>query len=369
MASRQIALDNLRALAMLAGVVFHAALAHSPMVQPFFPTADASQAPGLDLLLWPLHLVRMPLFFMLAGIFARRSLARHGMGGLMADRARRLLPPLLVGVPLMHGAMGVLLTQAVDHVQHPSPLLRWIRTVQPSGPVEPPLGLGHLWFLYDLMLFIVLLWIARLLLPEAIQALLKRVPMRAWAVVLPVAVGAALSQVSAPHPAPEGLLPQPWALVAYGAYFGAGFLLASRIETLSALRVHGVLLGAGIGACVVFLRLVPAPIAQAGWLVGVVSGAASAWTTLGLLGAAQRWLRWDHPALRRLAEASFWIYLVHLPLLLALQFAVMDWPAPWSVKLPLACAAVLAVGLVTYRWPGRFLVGRRPSGAAARPRG
>ena len=65
---RNLALDNLRALAMLAGVVFHAALAHSPLLAPIFPTADTSQAAWLDALLWPLHLVRMPLFFVIAGV-------------------------------------------------------------------------------------------------------------------------------------------------------------------------------------------------------------------------------------------------------------------------------------------------------------
>ena len=34
-------MDNLRALAMLTGVVFHGALAYSVLAHPFWPTADA----------------------------------------------------------------------------------------------------------------------------------------------------------------------------------------------------------------------------------------------------------------------------------------------------------------------------------------
>ena len=33
-------MDNLRALAMLAGVVFHAAFAYSPLMHPLWPAAD-----------------------------------------------------------------------------------------------------------------------------------------------------------------------------------------------------------------------------------------------------------------------------------------------------------------------------------------
>ena len=37
------AMDNLRALAMLAGVVFHAALAYSPLMHMIWPPADAGR--------------------------------------------------------------------------------------------------------------------------------------------------------------------------------------------------------------------------------------------------------------------------------------------------------------------------------------
>ena len=45
-------MDNLRALAMLSGVVFHAALAYSPLLHPYFPTADRAQSPALDWCIW-----------------------------------------------------------------------------------------------------------------------------------------------------------------------------------------------------------------------------------------------------------------------------------------------------------------------------
>src|SRR3546814_6330862 len=63
-------MDHLRALAMLAGVFFHAALAYSPVMNGFFPTADRQTSVWVDAVVWGLHLVRMPLFFLVAGFFA-----------------------------------------------------------------------------------------------------------------------------------------------------------------------------------------------------------------------------------------------------------------------------------------------------------
>ncbi len=56
-------LDNLRALAMIAGVFFHAALAYSPMLNSYWLSADSQQSPLVDVVGFFMHLFRMPLFF------------------------------------------------------------------------------------------------------------------------------------------------------------------------------------------------------------------------------------------------------------------------------------------------------------------
>ena len=51
---------------------------------------------------------------------------------------------------------------------------------------------------------------------------------------------------------------------------------------------------------------------------------------------------------RYLADASYWMYIMHVPLVMALQvaFAQLDWP--WFVEYPLLLAALLAVLLLSY---------------------
>ena len=142
-------MDNLRALAMLAGVVFHAALAYSPLMHPIWPLADAGRSIAVDAVAWFLHLFRMPLFFVVAGFFAALLVARRGMAGLFRNRAARVLLPLVLFLPLVLVSMHWLTMQAVANVAHPSPALAWMRgwiEQHDSLPLLP--GWAHLWFLF-----------------------------------------------------------------------------------------------------------------------------------------------------------------------------------------------------------------------------
>jgi peptidoglycan/LPS O-acetylase OafA/YrhL len=94
--------------------------------------------------------------------------------------------------------------------------------------------------------------------------------------------------------------------------------------------------------------------------------AASMWLwTFGLIGAALHFIRAERPKVRYLADSSYWLYIVHLPLIVALEAIVAKWPVPAEVKLVLVVAAGVAIMLATYRWLvrptfiGALLNGRR----------
>jgi peptidoglycan/LPS O-acetylase OafA/YrhL len=93
---------------------------------------------------------------------------------------------------------------------------------------------------------------------------------------------------------------------------------------------------------------------------------AYAWLmTFGLMGLFRRFCPVESPTMRYLSDSAYWLYLAHLPLVIAAQYVVRDWPAPALVKFLLIVAVVTTFLLWTYQafvrytWLGRFLNGPR----------
>lgn len=349
------ALDHLRALAMLTGVVFHAALAHSPLLQPYWPTADRQTWSGVDAFAWFAHLLRMPLFFLVSGFFTAWLLARRGTAGLARQRVRRILVPLLVALPVVHLTMAAATAWAAREVMHPSAFLLAVRAwlAMPDPPAVPP-GTGHLWFLYYVLLFSVLAWIGRTLgWGQGLERWLARGPL-ATAIALPLVLVPGFALTSAPHPAPESLLPQFWAIGVFGPFFALGMVLHGRLDWLTPLTrwlVPGVLICLLLQ--VLFLSrldlgfVADVPLGQRGSMA-LIQGGIAAWGTLACLVAGLRWLTRPNPLLRALAASAYWTYLVHLPVLFVIQFALMDLALAWPLKLAVAVAGTLAICLASY---------------------
>jgi len=357
-------LDNLRALAMLAGVLFHAALAYSPLMHNYWLTADRGQSGWVDAAAWFLHLFRMPLFFAIAGFFAARLVTQRGVGGMLNNRVARVLVPLVLFWPLVTAAIGWLAERAASSVRNPPPLLELLRR---SDLPALPLTLAHLWFLGYLLAFYLLIWIA-------VTAEWK-VP-ASWALpatparllgLAPLLLAPALASVSAPTPAPEGLLPQLWAIVFYGAFFFFGYALHFRPLLLSSiLPGQAALAIASVAAYALFLWVLKAQSRQLGahLAAALLQAYISVWMTVWCLRAAQAWLDTRRGWLRYLADGSYWTYLVHLPVVFAIQFQLLDWEAGWLLKWAVSVLATLIVCLASYHFAvrgtvlGRVLNGR-----------
>lgn len=349
------AFDHLRALAMLAGVVFHAALAYSPIMHGFWPTAYRAQSPWIDAVVWFLHLVRMPLFFVVAGYFTASLIARRGWSGLLRQRLRRILVPMLVAWPLVHVATSASTQWALDHVAHPSPFLAMVKAwmAMPDPPGMPP-STGHLWFLYYLLLFTALAWVVHALdWGRWFKRTVRITPMRI-ALLLPVLAATGFFLTTAPHPAPESLFPQFWALALYGPFFALGALLPDRVDGLLSLRPW---LWPGLLACVLayiaFLMQLDGRDAAdwgrtAPWSTALLQAVVAGWGTLAALIAGLHWLNRSNAFMAWLARSSYWTYLLHLPVLFALQYVLLDHALSWPLALLLSCGLTLAICLLSY---------------------
>lgn len=369
-------MDNLRALAMLAGVVFHAALAHSPLMHPIWPLADAGRSIVVDAVAWFLHLFRMPLFFVVAGFFAALLVARRGMSGLFRNRAARVLLPLVLFLPLVLTSMHWLTMQAVANVAHPSPALIWMREwIEQHGALPSLPGWAHLWFLFYLLLFTVLTWVASSLGLRPLGERIAALHPLALIMLFPLPLSIALAGTTVPWPAPEFVLPSLWAMAFFGLYFALGYLMFQCPEMLDRLRPlsTALLIGAVLAYALLF-RLndgfaLTRPTTLQHAMHAALEAYAGLWMTLWCLLAGKRWLDKRNATMRWLADASYWTYLVHLPLLFAIQYRLLDVPLHWAAKFAMAVLGTFVVSLVSYQVLVRYsVVGRLLNGKNAKTR-
>ena len=95
--SRLHALDAVRGFALLLGVAFHASLSFMPGWPPgIWSMVDNSPSQFLSDAGFVSHIFRMSLFFFIAGFFGRLLYHKLGARGFWANRAKRILVPLIV---------------------------------------------------------------------------------------------------------------------------------------------------------------------------------------------------------------------------------------------------------------------------------
>lgn len=379
------ALDALRGGALMLGVAFHASLSFLPGPQ-IWVVRDAAD-PLIAGFFVVSHMFRMTLFFMIAGFFGRMLLERRGTMGFLRNRAIRIALPLLVFWPIaLAGIIAAFVWGAAAMNGGVLPT---------DGPPPPPLTLAsfpltHLWFLYLLMLFYVAAlvlrgatrlvdrggWIGRRIADPALASLAAHRGLVAL-LALPafiVLIGMPDWIPSGGIPTPDtGLLPRTAGLVAYAAAFAFGWMLDRQPALLDRLRrdwpTH-LLLAVIASAWLLWTRsgnLIWAPVADPGQralLAGVFMVGSWSWT-LGLTGIALRFLHAERPARRYVADASYWIYLIHLPVVMALQVLVFPLALPALAKFAIVIGGASLILFASYHllvrhsFLGLWLNGRR----------
>ena len=92
-------------------------------------------------------------------------------------------------------------------------------------------------------------------------------------------------------------------------------------------------------------------------LSGAACYAMATWTaTFAVIGLALRFLSGFSAPRRYIADASYWIYIIHLPIVMALQVAVSNLDWPWPVKFAAILAVAFPVMFASYQLLARYSV-------------
>lgn len=216
----------------------------------------------------------------------------------------------------------------------------------------------HLWFLWYLC------WLIAAFAVAEVVGLAPTGRLRWWLVPLTCLPQALMWSPFGPDTA-LGLLPTPHLLLFYGCFFlfGAGTYAAEGTDTPLG-RHWKILLPLSL------FVLFPAGIATIGNLPAtIVLQPAFAWgMAIGLIGLFRCSCSHPSPAARWLSDASYWMFLAHLPLVIALQSLLRDQPWPAGVKFLVVNAIAVTVLLITYRWCVRYTpIGWLLNGPRKRP--
>ena len=377
-------LDAVRAFALLIGVAMHAVgpwLANVPNAT-FRETPSATAA---AIWFFP-HIFRMPVFFLVAGYFGRLLAERYETRRFIKDRAKRIALPLVIGFFAITALMGLAfalgcLASGMSFAEVTALLHAQSEQIATAGDAKEGVGhvtLGHLWFLYYLLLFYGVALIARAAARavdrdgkalSGIDRMLRFLMHTGLAVVvfaLPIAAWYAFMWPEWAHwqglPTPQSLIPSVPAVLVFGLSFTAGWFLHRQPHLLMQLRNRWVAYSLGAIVFAVACYLIAGPTPQwspylHGWKLHVyaVTYLLATWcASFAIIGVALRFLSGASPVRRYVADSSYWLYLMHpVPIVFfMLLMRPLDWH--WSVKFSITLTASVLLLLLTYHAFVRF---------------
>jgi glucans biosynthesis protein C len=379
---RYYGLDALRGAMMMLGILLHGAvfyLAEPPASMPI--PVERNAAFGFDVLFHFIHSFRIPAFFVLAGFFAALLVLKRGLWGSLQNRAARVLAPLLAAmVTVLPLAVWIMLCfmQSVrfgshDFVPDPMKLRILVGELKAAGvPVGQP-SLMHLWFLYYLCMFYLLL---------PVFMLLSRAGSRVDRWLASPGAFPVLGAITAASLWPfhggqvhEGFIfitPHLPSLIYYGLFFAIGYLLHAcpgMLRTAQAGVWYWLVLAWIFFPLSLYLthrwQLTAAPDLPLRLAMLLAHGLCT-WALIYLvIGAALRWFDSASPWVLYLSQSAYWIFLTHMPVL-----ALGAW---WMVQfdmnavLKFLCITIFTCiicftsyhYLVQRSWLSVFLNGRR----------
>jgi peptidoglycan/LPS O-acetylase OafA/YrhL len=387
--SRLDYLDAVRSFALILGIAFHTALSFMPIFIGW-AVMDMSTSDILPNFVLVSHSFRMALFFLIAGYFSHMTLSRKGIKPFIQSRLMRIGLPLLIGWFALRPLLVSAWVMGAESMRGDVNIVNGLKAGFASL-AELPQGLftgTHLWFLYYLLLIsfcvLVFRWLISLhgpskhrlsMLADHIVGMTSR---SSWMILLiasPTAIGLWFMQNWGLDTPDKSLLPHVPLLCLYGGFFVFGWLLqrdVTMIESLAHITLTKIALCIASITGAIYLSGFQGNIGHPHYSLlkasFMLSYAVMMWSLISLsIGVCKKWLSSPNKLVQYVADASYWMYLVHLPIVIWLQIAFAELQLPWMLKFVSVFLLTLGISVLLYdlmvrsTFIGTLLNGKRKS--------
>ena len=356
---RVFALDALRGIMMLLGIVLHAAITYGVKdYQAVWPLKDPNNSIGFDLIVGFIHAFRMPVFFVTAGYFAALLFYKKGPNAMLLNRFKRIVLPFLAGVLIVYPLVVMAFTFSQSAFAAASaPFENAWQTIVTGQFL--PFNVVHLWFLYFLALYAIAAWLLakafqmNTVITESAKKLFASILKNFWWRLFCMAsiFFLCLYWMGTPFILTNNKWDiNPAVFVTYFIFFGTGWMIY-KTNTLIGLAGYPILQLSA--ASLLFLITSFTTWSAAEWVLPVRMAFTAVYSSFFIFGFIAFFLKYFNHYSRRVAylmDASYWVYIIHLPVVSFIPGLMADLLLPTAVKFGITLTTTSVICMLSYKY-------------------
>ncbi|WP_132055562.1 acyltransferase family protein [Pseudocnuella soli] len=370
---RVYALDALRAVMMLLGLVIHASITYGTRdYGTTWTLKDPDNSLVFDIIVGFIHSFRMPVFFVTAGYFAALLFYKKGAKAMLVNRVKRILLPFLAGVLLIYPLTVFAFTYAKSAFVGTASPLSIATDVIVSGKFLP-FKFVHLWFLYFLMMYVVsgsllaIIFKKNTAFTTSANKLFTYILQNFWLRLFSTALLFFLCLYWMGTPFIKTNLAwtiEPVTFFTYFLFFEIGWLLYPTNSLKNLNRYPILQLSIGV---LLFLLSTFAKWPSEAWVFHAKAAIAAIYSTLLIFGFIAFFLTYFNlfsPRWSYIMDAAYWVYIIHLPVVAFIPGLMAGQAIPLFLKFAITLSVTGLISFITYRYfvrssfIGRFLNGK-----------
>lgn len=356
---RVYALDALRAIMMLLGIVIHASITYgSKDYGTAWTLKDTNNNFVFDIVVGLIHAFRMPVFFVAAGYFGALLFYKKGPKAMLINRVKRILLPFLAGVLIIYPLVVFARVYSSSAFTGAASPLNIATEVIVSGKFLP-FNVIHLWFLYFLMMYAIVGWLIAMIFNKktafttSVNKVFKYVLQNFWLRLLCMSILSFLCLYwmgTSSIKTNNKWSIDPATFITYFVFFETGWVVY-RTKSLENLNQYPVL-QLSI-AVLLFLISAFSPWPVDVWVLNTKQAFTAIYSSLFIFGFIAFFLKYFNsysPRLSYIMDAAYWVYIIHLPIVTFIPGLLAGFALPPGLKFAITFSGTAIFCFATYKY-------------------